>query len=101
MRPPSSRRLRLEKVISRAEFDHLAQSPDVRCTEIKKTRHFFVWDNQYFRLDVFSAPHRLLLLEAQTTTTQRAINLPPFLTVVRDVTDDARYYNYAIAHAEN
>ena len=38
-----------------------------------------------------------MILETKGITEQEAVNFPPFIKVVKDVTGDAHYYNYNIA----
>ncbi|CAG5122669.1 unnamed protein product, partial [Candidula unifasciata] len=60
-----------------------------------KIRRCFLWNNQYFQLDVYQepAPPRckgLILLE--TFTTERDTpTFPSFLTIEREVTNDPNY----------
>lgn len=65
---------------------------------IKKVRQVFVWENQVFELDTFNDPcGGMSILECETATEATPINLPPFIQIDREVTDDHRYSNYSIA----
>nr|AIA13265.1 AAA domain protein [uncultured bacterium] len=67
---------------------------------IRKQRWCFVWKNQYFELD--SIPRRdgvLFMLELELTEENQSVELPPFLSIAKEVTDDPAYSNYALSKA--
>lgn len=66
---------------------------------IKKRRRCFVWRELYFELDEFLDPSGLWLLEIELTKQRQKVILPPFLDVVREVTEDRSYSNYQLARA--
>lgn len=87
-----------EKMISVKEFIRSLEQADPTRRTIKKERTCFLWENQYFELDHFLAPcHGLYLLEAELETDGDQINLPPFLTIDKEVTDDPNYSNANLA----
>jgi CYTH domain-containing protein len=60
-----------------------------------------VWRNQYFELDVFHRPQRLLMLEHELTKEDEATIIPDFLEGrVTDVTNDPAYTNVEIARRQ-
>ena len=96
---PSATRSKVEKMLSQKEYVLLVQGLNRDMPYIEKNRYFFVYESQYFRLDVFrfAGSRQLTLLEVQPTTMQKDVVLPPFLPVIKEVTDDLHYYNYHIA----
>lgn len=64
---------------------------------IRKFRLCFVYKNQYFELDMIIEPAPLYLLEIELTEENDKVEIPPFLDVKKEVTDDERYSNYALA----
>lgn len=75
-------------------------NPDKRT--IHKLRRCFVWDNRYLELDTFvepPLPHHLL--EIEDAAADEGIVFPPFLKVIREVTDDPEWYNANIAKKNN
>ncbi|XLQ19585.1 MAG: AAA family ATPase [Candidatus Moraniibacteriota bacterium] len=95
---PSVQRIKTEKIISRAKYEELLRSADPECAPIEKVRHYFIDNNQYFRLDTFPHNSGAHLLEVQPTTEQEHITLPDCLSCCAiEVTDEAMYYNYNIA----
>lgn len=81
-------------------YEEQERDPDAE--PIRKVRHNFVWEYQYFHLDVIEHPLRLTLVEVETTDAQQEVRFPPFLApyVLRNVTDDPRYANAAIARRQ-
>lgn len=83
--------------ITREEFQKLLRERDPRRSEIIKRRYAFPWNGQYFELDFISSPIRLVVLEAELTDERAQLILPPFVKVIKEVTDDNRFTNASIA----
>ena len=65
---------------------------------ITKDRYCFVYENQYFEFDLIQMPGGLVyLLEIELTEETQVPKLPPFIDIIKDVTDDKRYTNRAMA----
>ncbi len=91
-------RIENESQITEAEFLILLQRADPEFGKIGKTRYCFLWNNQYFELDVFHNPSGLVLLEIELTEENDLVILPDFLVGhVMDVTGSDRYSNVQIA----
>lgn len=89
-----------EHEISFNEYEHLATFKDFDRRVVRKHRHCFVYNNQYFELDVFISPEwakGLCLLEIELLNENDFVDLPPFLNIEKEVTDDPCYSNYEIA----
>ncbi len=92
-------RVETERFINEREYELKAQFPKENTVPIRKKRHCFVYQNQYFELDIFDSPHAgLHLLEIECTEEHSIITLPPFIKVVRRVTDDQSFSNASLAH---
>lgn len=90
-----------EKTITEKGYLDLLIQADPSRQTIKKERTCFLWDHQYFELDHFITPQPgLWLLEAEIETDDEQINLPPFLKIEKEVTDDPSYSNAEIAKHE-
>lgn len=73
----------------------LAQKDSAHYT-VNTTRRCFLWNNQYFQLDVYEEPcppriKGLILLETYTSNRAEDFELPPFLEVRCEVTGDLDY----------
>ncbi len=86
-----------EERISATEYLNLESFREPRRISIAKRRYCFIWHSQYFELDVFVSPAGLTLLEIELTEENDKVELPPFINVVREVTDDPQYSNYNLA----
>ena len=92
-------RIETERIISLREYRHLcATTLDATRKVIRKYRYCFVWNHQYFELDVFDKPalHHALL-EIELTREAQEVCLPPFLKIIKEVSDDPRWTNSALA----
>jgi CYTH domain-containing protein/predicted ATPase len=92
-------RIETERIISEREYKHLsATALDPTRMTIRKYRHCFVWKHQYFELDVFEKPALThALLEIELTHETQKVCLPPFLSILREVSDDPLWGNSTIA----
>lgn len=89
-----------EKEVSLDEYEELAHRSNVDNSKaaIYKTRYTFEYENQVFELDVFEKElEGLALLEIELDSMEDKVILPPFLNVVKEVTEDKRYRNSRIA----
>lgn len=90
----------VENFISASEYLHRKSLRDPSTQRIRKHRYYFVYKNQYFELDVFIEPKRiqgLCLLEIELTEKNEHLELPPFLDIEKEVTDDPAFSNFEIA----
>lgn len=93
-------RYETEETISAKEYIKLRELTIPGSKIIKKYRHCFVYKDQYFEMDAIIEPARqfpLCLLEIELTEENDKVEIPPFLDVKKEVTDDERYSNYALA----
>lgn len=93
-------RIEEERQISEEEYLILFKEKKNSTETIQKTRTVFVWEGQYFQMDVIHHPYfnpPIILLEIELTSENQEFILPPFLEIEGDVTDDKRYSNASIA----
>ena len=91
-------RVEIEKEISKEEYDALLAEANPAKHPIHKRRQCFEWDGHFLELDTFlepPLPHHLL--EIEHISMEDEINFPPFLKVLKEVTDDPAWYNMNIA----
>lgn len=89
-----------ESSIGAREYLALQDLKDPNKEIIKKIRHCFIYEHQYFELDYFLG-HRegLLILEIELTEENEEVRLPPFLEIVKEITGDKSYSNYELANS--
>lgn len=66
---------------------------------VSKTRYSFVYDKQYYRIDVFDDSD-LVLLEVDLTEDKKIFVLPPFLSEFEEVTGQKEYENICLANGK-
>ncbi len=90
-------RVETEEPLTESEYKRLLAFADPIRRTVNKTRYCIVWDNRYFELDLFPFWDRQAFVELELTDENEQFSLPPFLEVIREVTDDPRYSNSALA----
>ncbi|PCI19989.1 hypothetical protein COB64_02750 [Candidatus Wolfebacteria bacterium] len=95
-------RIEKEGSISEEMFGINLLNLDPNYETIKKKRCCFIWQEQYFELDFFNEPKQHIkknqgLLEIELTNENKTVQIPSFIEVIKEVTDDENYYNKHIA----
>ena len=91
-------RVEIEREISQEEYEALLAEANPAKRPIHKRRQCFEWDGRHLELDTFLSPPRPHhLLEIEDVAADEEIAFPPFLKVLREVTDDPEWYNANIA----
>ena len=91
-------RVEIRRILPVKEYElFLSQRDPAHCPIIKK-RRCFIWKERYYQIDLFESPNPgLLLLEAYVVpspsgaTNGEYHDLPPFLTISKDVTGEKAY----------
>ena len=95
---PGNKILQTQHMISEHTYNALTAEKDPGTRVIRKMRHCFVHNHQYFKIDQFLEPRQFFILEIEPTQENEKIDLPPFIPrPIKEVTDDIRYSNYYIA----
>lgn len=89
-------RIENEKKISRDEYLNLLSEADTSLHQIVKTRYCFVYEKQYFEMDIYPFSDEYAIVEIELNDINENVNLPP-LQFIKDVTDDKKYKNYELA----
>lgn len=93
----SSQRIEVERRISKFEYLSLLIESDSSMRQVRKDRYYFVYNNLYFELDVYPFWDNYAVLEIELTNMNDEFEIPPFLDVIRDITDNDSFKNYNIA----
>ena len=93
--------------INHREYSHLLDQQDSGHFTVNKTRRCFMYNNQYFQLDIYKEPCHprckgLMLLETYTTLSHQEFNerLPKFLNVDQQVTGDPAFSMFNLSLRE-
>lgn len=85
----------VDKKITEKEYEKLLNYYDDKVT-INKRRYSFIYNKQYFKLDIFDQKE-LCVLEIESTDKEAKISIPSDLKVIKEITDEPIYNNYNLA----
>lgn len=92
--------IKIERRIKKRDYEAYLASSD-QIYEVKKTRSYFMYYDQYFKLDVFDFENDVALLEIEQTGVAAATDVDPkipvSINVIREVTGEDFFYNKNIA----
>ena len=91
------RRIEREEEITEAEYQALLERADPEARPIEKERWVLNYRGQSFEIDLFPFWQRQAYLELELENEDQEIAFPPEITILREVTDDPRYTNSALA----
>jgi CYTH domain-containing protein len=87
-----------EHTISEKEYHKALKKADPNKCAVEKTRFVFRWHDQDFELDLFKGHLKgLAILELEMDDKDDTVELPPFLKLIKEVTKDKRFTNFALA----
>ena len=87
-----------ERQLNQNLYEMMLPLADPARNTICKTRHSFIWQGQYFEIDIYHDHlEGLTMLETKGIAEGEQVKLPPFLEVISDVTGNKDYYNYNLA----
>ncbi|XP_074642321.1 TRPL translocation defect protein 14-like isoform X1 [Tubulanus polymorphus] len=94
----------LKMQVSGRDYQILLAQRDEKHYTIYKKRRCFLWQNQYYQMDIYEEPCQskcqgLIILETYTTTMGDA-KLPDFLTIERELTGDLEYSMFNLSMKE-
>ncbi len=91
------KRREIEERLSQEEYLALLMKADPDYRPIYKTRYCLTWRSQYFEIDVYPFWKDRAILEIELSEEGAPVELPDFLTVIREVTGDEAYSNHTLA----
>ncbi len=87
-----------ERQINQNLYEIMLGLADHQRKTIHKRRNSFIWKGQYFEVDTYLDQQQgLVILETKDIAENEPVKFPPFLNVIKDITDDEEYYNYNLA----
>lgn len=87
----------IEREISKNEFDNLLLRADKSRNAIIKTRYCVDYNNQCFEIDVYPFWCDRAVMEIELESETQKIVFPPFIELIKELTDDKRYTNASLA----
>ena len=92
-------RIEREHEIPAAEFEALLSERDEALRTIEKTRYLVPFEGHTLEIDVFPFWSDRAFCECELQSEDEPLPLPDWLHVYREVTDDPRYTNRALARS--
>ena len=86
-----------ETEISKDEFDQLLIHKDRTRSPITKTRYIIPYKGHDLEIDVYPFWKKQAVLEIEVSEENEAVDIPPYIKVLRDVTADKKYKNHSLA----
>ena len=97
IRLSSIKRIEREWEISQTEYEALRQEADSECIIIRKERWLIPQEELTLEVDVFPFWAHQAFCEAELTAEDQPVELPGWMTLIREVTDEDGYTNHALA----
>ena len=86
-----------ERELTAAEYEALLERADPARRTVAKTRYCIPHGAQTLEVDVYDFWTDRATVEVELTSEEEAVTLPPYLTLIREVTEDKRYKNVNLA----
>lgn len=93
-------KIEVEREIDEAEYTESLKEADPERKPIIKERYCFNYKNQLFELDVYDFSKELATLEIELDNINTPVELPDFIGIIKDVTNDIRYSNASLARTQ-
>ncbi len=91
------RRVEIERPLTEEEYHRRLAARDPRRQTIHKTRYRLPYEGHLFEIDIYPFWSRQAVMEVELADEKEPFVLPPFIHVLREVTEDPRYSNHALA----
>ena len=91
------RREEQEREISEGEYLALLQRADPERRSIEKRRYVLAYEGKDFEIDVYPFWQDRAVMEIELADEAEAVQLPPEIEIIKEVPQDRRYTNAALA----
>lgn len=91
------KRIEIESRLTKDEYLTLLMDADTSKKQIRKTRYCLTFESQYFEIDIYPFWDDKAIVEIELSDENTPIVFPPFLKVIKEVTNDNNYKNAALA----
>jgi CYTH domain-containing protein/thymidylate kinase len=91
------KRLEIEKRLTKEEYLNLLMNSDPEYRQIRKTRYCLTYDKTYYEIDVYPFWKDKAILEVEFKDENEEMISPPFIKVIKEVTEDECYKNHSLA----
>ena len=91
------KRVELERKLTQDEYIKYLMDADQKLHPIRKTRYCLTENNQYFEIDIYPEWKNQAIMEIELNDENQKVNVPKFISIVKEVTNDDSYKNYEMA----
>ena len=91
------KRIEIETRLSSDEYINELTNADTSCGQIRKTRYCLSYKNQYFEIDIYPFWNDKAICEIELLKEDQLVELPDFLKVREEITENKNYKNRNIA----
>lgn len=91
------KRIEVERRLTQDEYLELLMEQDTKLHTIHKTRYCLSEENQYFEIDIYKEWNNQAIMEIELSSEEESIQIPNFINVIKEVTDEEQYRNYNMA----
>lgn len=95
----TNERIKKDRILSERQYFDYVPEIDKSLNQIDKERHSFIYDNHFFKLDIFNFDTSKGLLSLQMPENGE-IKLPAYIKLIKEVTDSDDYKNYNLARTQ-
>lgn len=92
-----TKRVEFESRISKEEYLSLLMDIDTTRSQIRKSRYCLVYNSQYIEIDLYPFSKDKAILEIELQNENQPVELPEFIQVIKEVTNDDNYKNYHLS----
>ena len=92
-----SKRIEVESRISEKDYLNELLEADYSVGQIRKTRYCLTHKDKYFEIDIFPFWKDKAIMEIELKSENEKFEIPKFIKVIKEVTDDKNYYNFNLA----
>ena len=91
------KRIEKEQRLTQNEYLNLLMNADNSMRTIHKTRYCLSNDNNYYEIDIYPEWNNQAIMEVELSNEDEVASIPPFIDVIKEVTEDEKYKNYNMA----
>lgn len=91
------KRIETESRITKNEYLKLLIESDPTRHPITKTRYCLMSQGQYFEIDIYPQWKDKAIIEIELTNAEHKIKFPKFINIIKEVTDDKKFFNSNLA----
>ena len=91
------KRIETERKLDQNEYLKLLMNADNKLHTIRKTRYCLSYNNRYYEIDIYPEWDKQAIMEIELNNENEVVDIPSFMEVIKEVTDDNKYKNHSMA----